>query len=190
MGDYMISRYGMLTRIFILVLCVMVFSSACESQSKEITDSVKGEAFELYLLADETLLGGDIREYELEDLTLTEEPLISTEDIVEYAWEDHRITLTEDSYQNIMEKFSGEIPLVGKPFVILSDGEPIYAGAFWSMLSSMSFDGVTIIDPMYSDKHQIQITLGYPTEAFFSSEDPRFDPRIKQALEEAGLLVE
>lgn len=180
----------MLKKILIIFVFVVIFLSACEPQTQEMDDSRKGEAFELYLLADEWLLGGDLREYELKDLTLAEGPLISTEDILEYAWKDHRITLREDPYQKIMEEFYGDIPLAGRPFVILSYDESIYAGAFWSMLSSMSFDGVTIIDPMYSDEHQIHITLGYPTEAFFSGEDPRFDPRIKQALEEAGLLVE
>jgi hypothetical protein len=65
--------------------------------------------------------------------------------------------------------------------------DPIYLGAFWPLYSSLSFDGVVIPVPLM-DEPVIQITLGYPSPSFFAGEDPRSDPRILQALAQAGRL--
>jgi hypothetical protein len=69
------------------------------------------------------------------------------------------------------------------------DRQPIYSGAFWVAYSSLSFDGV-VIDTFLAtqDKPVLQIALGYPGPGFFQGEDPRSDPRIVQALKEAGKL--
>ena len=81
------------------------------------------------------------------------------------------------------------LQVAGIPFVIVSRGERIYAGAFWSMLSSQSFDGVVIMDPVFlTESNTIQITLGYPGSDFFTSTDPRANAQLMDALDEAGVL--
>ncbi len=81
------------------------------------------------------------------------------------------------------------LQVAGIPFVIVSRGERIYAGAFWSMLSSQSFDGVVIMDPVFlTESYTIQITLGYPGSGFFTGTDPRVDARLMDALDGAGVL--
>ena len=53
----------------------------------------------------------------------------------------------------------------------------------------MSFDGVTILKPISSNQNTIRIELGYPSENFFSGDDPRDDPKLIKSLEQAGKLL-
>ncbi|MFC1909389.1 hypothetical protein ACFLXD_06040, partial [Chloroflexota bacterium] len=46
----------------------------------------------------------------------------------------------------------------GKSFLVCVDKAPIYWGAFWTPISSMSFDGVTIWKPLGSQESKL-ITL-------------------------------
>jgi len=78
----------------------------------------------------------------------------------------------------------------GVPFVIMAHEERIYAGAFWSPASSLSFDGVIIMQPFDPSGQPLLISLGYPSNDFFTGEDPRDDPRLRSALEGSDLLLE
>jgi hypothetical protein len=77
----------------------------------------------------------------------------------------------------------------GLSFVACVDRSPVYWGAFWVPISSLSFDGVAIMAwPSDQKANVIQITLGYPAPAFFKGTDPRGDERIMNALQKAGKL--
>ena len=120
----------------------------------------------------------------LDILDLEQEPVLSINDIIVYYWETHTIELTDSAYERMAEL---EVPVDGTIFVVCLGREPIYAGAFWPMHSSLSFDGVVIKLPLTND-HTMQITLGYPSPSFFAGEDPRSDPKILQSLDRAGKL--
>jgi hypothetical protein len=120
----------------------------------------------------------------LDVLDLEQEPILSISDIIDYSWGTHTIELTAPAYERMGEL---EVPVDGTIFVVCLGREPVYAGAFWPMYSSLSFDGVVIKLPL-TDNHPLQITLGYPSPSFFTGEDPRSDPRILQSLERAGKL--
>jgi len=112
---------------------------------------------------------------------LSDEPVISMNDIISYLWETHEIKLTDSAYETI-QGFG-----TGVPFVACVGNEPIYMGAFWPLYSSKTFDGV-VIDPTLGMLNQtIAVQLGYP-ESFFTGEDLRSDPRIYNSLEQAGKL--
>lgn len=81
-----------------------------------------------------------------------------------------------------------DLPMNGVPFVVLSYDERIYAGAFWSPASSLSFDGVTIIGQPDHANEPLTITLGYPTRYFYTCWDTRSDGRLMQALTNLGLM--
>ena len=179
----------MLRKSLIVLSLFVVVLSACQAAPTEAPPQ-EGAAFELYLVADQQMAGADLKNYDLEDLPLAEDPIIRTEDIESYLWETHAINLTPEAYKRIQTIFSGGMPLSGLPFVIMSHNERIYAGAFWSFASSLSFDGVVILQPFDPTNQPLQISLGYPTEEAFTGEDPRDDPQLKSALEGAGLLVE
>ncbi|GAB4410501.1 MAG: hypothetical protein Kow00123_24120 [Anaerolineales bacterium] len=112
-------------------------------------------------------------------------PVIAMEDIVSYTWATHEIRLTEAAFARVMAL---HVPVRGLPFVARVDGRQVYAGAFWTPISSMSFDGVTIMLPPGAQDPVIRIELGYPGSGFFTGDDPRFNPQVRAALARAGKL--
>jgi hypothetical protein len=116
---------------------------------------------------------------------IEEKPYLSLEDIISYNRQTHEIELTTGAIDRLR---SLEKTVSGKPFVVCVNRQEIYWGAFWTPLSSMSFDGVTIRKLMSPEQHSIQLELGYPLSSFFRGVDPRSDPKIIQSLERDGKL--
>ncbi len=119
-------------------------------------------------------------------LELADEPILGTEDILQYVWTEHEITLTQAGFERL---HALKVPTSGISFVVCVDRAPIYAGAFWPGYSSQSWDGITI-DPvlMTADRPVVRIELGYPGSGFFQGDDLRADPLIRAALEREGKL--
>lgn len=179
-----------MTRKLLLFLTLSLFVlSACEPQTTPAPTEMAGEAFELYLVAEAQMAGADLQNYELGELPLAEDPLLTTEDIAQYNWENHTIDLTTPAYNLLLAVFSRGMPMSGVPFVIVSHGQRIYAGAFWTPASSLSFDGVVILQPVDPAAGTLFINLGYPGRSAFTGEDPRDDPRLREALDNAGVLI-
>jgi hypothetical protein len=190
---------NMIKKITLLLIGLTLILSACQTQTVEPTStevetqptetpSVDPEAFELYLVADPQIAGPDLPFYDLEDLPLAEKPLISADDFIRYIWDFHAFDLKEDLYLQLVALFAQSVPMSGVPFVILSHGERIYAGAFWSPASSLHYSGVVILQPLDPAGGPLFITLGYPDQSWFTGEDPRSDPRLQEALDETGVL--
>lgn len=176
-------------RICLGLMLIGLLLAGCQSQTVETeTPMSEDEAFALYLVADEQMAGADIKQYDINELPLASDPIITTEDIASYNWENHYFHLTQEAYATLLTIFSQGMPMSGVPFVILSNGERIYAGSFWSPLSSLSFDGVVILQPLDPTNAPFSIVLGYPTSEFYTGEDPRSNAQLRKALEDAGLL--
>ncbi|MGC9523837.1 MAG: hypothetical protein ACP5HG_18450, partial [Anaerolineae bacterium] len=112
----------------------------------------------------------------LEEIPLQAGPLLTLVDIVSYDAVTHAFTLTAEATERLAQL---AIPVAGPPFVLTVDDQPIYGGAFWTPLSSLSYDGVVIMlmptgEPAFET---YRIELGYPGPDFFRGEDPRGDPR-------------
>jgi len=144
-------------------------------------------SFAIYLLSGD-LSGIDILGKDISELTPQEDPLISGIDIQSYDSTTHTIELTPTAYQSIQELYSLPVRVDGLPFVVYATGEPIYAGAFWTPLSSLSYEGIVILQPMDPDSTSIRIDLGYPGQDFYLGDDPRDDPRIIETLKANGKL--
>jgi len=142
-----------------------------------------GEGFAIYLTMQEITTSeiSSINQMELENV-----PIVSIEDIVSYNLPAHEIMLTTEATESFLEL---SVPVNGKVFVVCVDRQPIYWGAFWTPISSISFDGVTILKPISSNQNTIKIELGYPSGNFFSGDDPRDDPKLIKSLEQAGKLL-
>jgi len=162
----------------LLVTVALAFGGCVAPQTGE---------FAIYLLA-EDLPPAEWLQADLNSLALQEQPIIATDDIVAYARETHEIELTAAAYGRVQELYTLPVDTDGMAFVVCVGEERIYAGAFWTPLSSLSFEGITIMQPWEEDRHVIQIGLGYPSPEFFRGTDPRADLRIIQALEQAGKL--
>ncbi|MCP4610036.1 MAG: hypothetical protein GY845_15115 [Planctomycetes bacterium] len=117
-------------------------------------------------------------------IEISEEPIISTADIISYSEQTHEIELTPDAAERI-----DQLELPGKPFVVCVDRQPIYAGAFMAAYFSRSFDGVVIETLGVAQRQSLRIQLGYPeSQDFFTGDDPRSDPTILEALKSDGKL--
>jgi hypothetical protein len=141
-------------------------------------------AFAIYLLANDVSPDKLTMQCHLE---LASEPVLTIDDIVSYTQTTHMLELTSATYERL---HAFQVPTSGKPFAVSVNGEVVYSGAFWTMISSQSYDGVVIIlDPIaLAPQPIIQVQLGYPGPDFFKGEDPRSDPRIIKALKDAGKL--
>jgi hypothetical protein len=144
----------------------------------------KGEGFAIYLTKE------DIPPAEMEALShvdIADQPIISIGDIITYNAQTHELKLTDAAFERISQL---EVPIQGKSFMVCVDKEPIYWGAFWTPISSMSFNGVTIWKPLSSQEPQvIKLELGYPSSSFYSGEDPRNNAEVMKSLEGAGKLI-
>jgi len=146
------------------------------------------EGFAIYLLA-EKLSPAEVARADPGTLELEDEPILSTEDIVAYARGTHQVTLTPSAMERLGQL---KVPVSGAgiPFVVCVDKEPIYRGAFWSPLSSLSFDGVAImLLPGVLPGARLDY-VRIEANSVGERPDPRSDPRILQALERAGKLVD
>jgi hypothetical protein len=146
-------------------------------------DSVKTPpAFAIYLLADSTLNARDALKLNLGKLSLQEKPLFTIGDIVSYRWKDHTLTFKPEAVGRVPKMAN----VYGVPFVVTVDGRRLYAGAFWTCLSSAGFPSAPIIyvDPPLRGKNALRIDLPATGKG-----DPRGSPAIKAAFEKAGKLL-
>lgn len=165
---------GRYIAVVCILLSVIIMTIGCSGNQK-------AEGFAIYLLA------RDIPVSEMPSvsyLELTENPIISLGDIVSYSRTGHEIELSTYAIERLLQL---EVPAYGKVFVICVDRQPVYWGAFWTPVSSIPFNGVTILKPLSLDRQTIQLGLGYPS-GYFTGNDPRPDPKIIQSLEQAGKL--
>jgi hypothetical protein len=123
----------------------------------------------------------------LSHVDIVEPPVISINDIVTYNAQTYELKLTTSAFERILQL---NVPVQGRSFVVCIDRQPIYWGAFWTPISSMSFDGVTILKPTSLEGPSvIRLELGYPSLSFNKGEDPRNSPEVLRSLESAGKLV-
>jgi hypothetical protein len=160
---------------FIMIGTIVILSGCAVS---------KGDGFAIYLTK------GDISPAQMPALShvdIAETPVISMKDIVTYNAQTHEIKLTSNAFELISQL---DVPVRGKSFVVCVDRGPIYWGAFWTPISSISFDGVAIWKPLTSEEpHFIRLELGYPSSSFYKGEDPRDNSEVMSSLEQAGKLI-
>jgi len=161
----------------VVLVSVLLLSVGC--------NAAKGEGFAIYLTRD------DVPPEQMEVLSyigIEDKPVISVADIVRYHPRTHQMELTTSAFERISRL---EVPVRGKSFVVCVDRAPVYWGAFWTPVSSMSFNGVTIWKPLGTQGPQaITLELGYPSSSFYRGEDPRNSPEVMDSLKEAGKLAD
>jgi phosphate transport system substrate-binding protein len=160
--------------------------AVAESGYVPLGGSMPDDTFAIYLV-DEATSTAELAETALEDLELEDTPIISAADIAAYARESHQIELVPEAYGSLFAFFD-RMGISGRPFVVCVGSQRIYAGAFWTPVSSQSFDGIAIV-LLPNEEHTIRIQLGYPESLeLFRGFDLRADPRILRSLGEAGKL--
>jgi hypothetical protein len=159
-----------------VIVCVLLVLSGCSTPNHE--------GFAIYLTK------ADIPPAQMPALShvdIAEQPIIGMNDIITYNAQTHELKLTAKAFDRIS---SLEVPVRGKSFMVCVDRGLIYFGAFWTPISSIAFDGVTIWKPFsLEESHVITLELGYPSSSFYGGEDPRNNPEVIRSLEQAGKLI-
>jgi hypothetical protein len=168
-------RKTLLKKTPLLIIILAFAISGCRSAQKD--------DFAIYLLKQE-VPAAELSQADIDQLVLEGEPILSGKDIVSYDKTSHRMELTQTALTRIQQIFPMPVRVSGIPFVVCVGKERIYTGAFWTPLSSLSFDGVVIMQPLDARETTIQISLGYPVSNVFTGNDPRADPRIIKAFEQ------
>ncbi len=156
-----------------------LFLAACAFKTAEPS----GE-FAIYLPA-EQMSGGEILTADLSKLRLKQPALIAANEIVAYAPGSHNLQLKPEAVERLAIM---KAPMNGIGFVACLGKTPIFAGAIWTPLSSLSFEGVTIQTPLGVSSTQVHLYSGYPSVDDPLPNDPRDDPRLLQALKLVGKL--
>lgn len=147
----------------------------------------KPKDFALYLLPEPANPAQKFRALDIRKLKKPDAaPLISGSGIDHYQKDRHELGLYYAGTRKLNKR---ALDLAGKPFAVFVGDEPIYAGAFWSPLSSQSYDGV-YIDPsdFKGDFPILKLQFGYRTNKFTTGPDPRADKRIFNSFETSGRL--
>jgi hypothetical protein len=158
------------------IICLFLVLGGCSSPDKS--------GFAIYLTR------GDIPPAQmpsLDKVELAEQPFIALNDIATYNSQTYELKLVAGAYGRISQL---EVPVRGKSFVVCVDHKPVYWGAFWTPVSSISFDGVTIWKPFNSQAPDVvTLELGYPSSSFYGGLDPRNNAEVIKSLEAAGKLI-
>lgn len=173
--------------LFLFTITTILYLSSSLAPSLASDSPQNVDTFAIYLL-DSDVPATDLANVDLKRCSDRNPPIISTEDILTYTKDTHELELTKPAYGRVQQLFGLPVRVTGIPFVACVGEEPIYVGAFWSPLSSLSHDGVTIMQPFSTEEQTIQIQLGYVSPVVYVDSDPRTDPRIMNALDTAGKL--
>ncbi len=138
----------------------------------------------IYLPA-QPMSGAAMLAADLNALDLQPEPVIAADEIISYSPATHDLVLSSAAIERIAKM---KVPVNGVGFVICVDKEPLVAGAFWALYSSLSFDGLTIQVPVLGNADHVHLYSGYPSVDSALPDDPRDDPRLLKALQDAGKL--
>jgi hypothetical protein len=163
-------------KLTIVFICILLISSGCSETNHE--------GFAIYLTEE------DIPPAQMEALShvnIADQPILSMKDVITYNAQTHELKLTASAFERISQL---DVPVRGKSFMVCVDRRLIYWGAFWTPISSISFDGVTIWKPLSSQELKvITLELGYPSSSFYGGEDPRSNPEVLNSLKQAGKLI-
>lgn len=165
-------------KILLIVFCALIIAGCAPR---------KVGGFAIYLVSQD-VSALEASKMDLDQLSLENEPFISDEDIISYESANHIMELTPVVYRRFQGAFPQPVKADGIPFVVCVGSQRIYLGALWTPASSISYDGVVILQPFGNNGTTIQLTLGYPGREAFTGSDPRADPRIIGALEQADKL--
>ena len=177
--------------ITVLVILTILATNACSKSENDVSNEIPytdGSGFGIYLADSGELVLSErhIKAYRRGfHLTVAEE-------------DTHAIELNEEGIEKWNSYMTYETTpqlkdtLYKQDFVLKIEGEEIYRGKFYSMLSSSTYEGVVIIDALVElgdDRNEIWICSGYPPGLYPNPEqDSRNNHQVIDFLERAGLL--
>ncbi len=128
-------------------------------------------------------------------LSDTNEVVFSEDDIVSYNDTTNTFTFTEDGVKKIQSYQSTSTiqgGLYQKPFTVKIGDETIYTGKFWTGLSSLSEEGIVMLDTftVSPENNTLTVVGGYPERTTVTDEEKEQidDPRITEHFQKLNKL--
>ena len=170
------------------IAVVILLLNNCTRDKNPIMTGVY-EGFAIYILADSTITAIDAAQKLIDSLILAKEPIITDEDLNNYKWNEHSLSLKSEANERTRAMAKSQQTVFGVPFVVIAKKERIYMGAFWYAFSSVApaFPTIEISGYVLKDYHSNVLKI----EKSWIEDQPdmRGDPRIYQVLQEAGILI-
>jgi len=144
------------------------------------------ESFAIYIASDNI---SDDWTIQTDNLTLLQPSFLSASDITAYEWNDHYITYPDSVWVRLKTWDN----LLHKLFVVTVGNERIYWGRFLDLVDSRgSINPIIWLNPRHPDGRNttpdsFSISEG---KGYILDPDPRIDPRIYNALEKSGVLIQ
>jgi hypothetical protein len=142
--------------------------------------------FAIYLLADEMAVEQAVKA-DVNRLRLAHQPVLTLSEVLGYTQESGEMRLVPAAAARLGRL---SVPVSGVPFVIVINGRPAYTGAFWTGVSSLSYDLSIVADVLLvPTTGRLRFDLGYPTSPqFFQGHDWRAAPDLLSVFEQTGKL--
>jgi hypothetical protein len=153
------------------------FLTACTAAA--VVPPCGPDTFSIYLTA-EPLNGGAILKADLDGVLLEANPILTMQDILAFEQQKGELSLVPAAMQRLSQLI---VPTDGRAFVICSNTRRLAVGAFWTALSSASYNGLTILQPLGEELHSVHFSNAYPSGAVGIE-----DLKVLKALEQAGKL--
>ena len=131
-----------------------------------------------HLLKDRTIVATKAAQQPLANLVLEEPALLDLLGVAYFRAGDHFLAFDLGITPAALKNRIGTVPVHGLPFVVQADGQRLFLGAFWTLISSVSPPGPIIMIEQITPQ-------GVPIDRL---PDP-LDPRLVKVLTEAGKLA-
>lgn len=139
--------------LIVTAVLLLVALLSCEKAGEPVEGSV-----DIYLLEDFREGSGDLLINQA-SVTLSEDPVISYDEIISYNPDTYALKLSDIAKESI---FEADPSVYGEAFAVVVDGEIIYTGFFWPGYYSAMLLWV-YIDPLTLWKgNTVMIDIGYP----------------------------
>jgi len=171
-------------KIYLLIfigLFLLLSQIGCKKSTPEVKNPENTVYYAIYVVQGMSPL--DAVKLDINKLPLETSPILTDRQIVNYNWRSHEFELYNDI---LTQRLHGKVPLTGKPFVVIAEGQRIYVGAFWTPISSVNPPGIPLIISTWTPGTEKKI---YDIEELGSRTDMMHDERILKALKKAGKLT-
>jgi len=174
---------SLISLVFIsIVLYLFAFKNDSINKSVRKDDVI---SFEIYLANYDSI--SEAQKKGLEEIELSSEPIITQEDILKYNWVNHDIRIKPNSLA-WKEMNELKVSTAGKPFVVVCNGERIYLGGFWNLISSLNSPNCPLIIGLYPGNINMKDSFKIQYKPVNGKNDTRRDERIYSTLKELSVL--
>jgi hypothetical protein len=174
----------------IKILICTVFLLSCKK------DEIKPQGIEFYLLEDDANFNNfsnSCKDFDFNNQKLKATPLITNEDVLNYEWTNHEITITQSAFTKVKNYRDKTFAIY--PLVLTINGERIYGLFYKYAILARGCETTLITESGLGNVPKngganFSIVHGQVYDRSTLSKDPRGDKRIYDYLKSTGRLVE